>query len=38
MKQRDLVKGLESAGFEFERSGGGHDIYRRGKDTEGGNC
>ena len=26
MKQRDLVKKLESAGFEFVRHGGNHDI------------
>lgn len=31
MKQRDLVKKLQSAGFKFERHGGNHDIYRRGK-------
>ena len=34
MKQRDLVKRLEAIGFEFERHGGNHDIYRRGKDIE----
>ena len=34
MKQRDLVKKLQSAGFKFERHGGNHDIYRRGKDEE----
>lgn len=34
MKQRDLVKALEQAGFAFERHGGNHDIYRRGKDIE----
>ena len=27
MKQRDLVKKLEKAGFEFARHGGNHDIY-----------
>ena len=32
MKQRDLVKKLESAGFEFVRHGGNHDIYQRGDD------
>ena len=31
MKQRDLIKKLEDAGFTFERHGGNHDIYRRGK-------
>ena len=30
MKQRDLVKKLESAGFEFVRHGRNHDIYQRG--------
>lgn len=34
MKQRDLIKKLEDAGFTFERHGGNHEIYRRGKDTE----
>lgn len=34
MKQRDLVKKLESAGFEFERHGGNHNIYRRGSEIE----
>ncbi|MBD5453688.1 MAG: type II toxin-antitoxin system HicA family toxin [Lachnospiraceae bacterium] len=34
MKQRDLIKRLEDAGFTFERHGGNHDIYRRGSDIE----
>ena len=34
MKQRDLVKKLEKAGFEFARHGGNHDIYKRGDDEE----
>ena len=34
MKQRDLVKKLEKAGFEFDRHGGDHDVYRRGQDEE----
>lgn len=34
MKQRDLIKKLESIGFEFERHGGNHDIYKRGNDEE----
>lgn len=34
MKQRDLIKKLQSVGFEFERHGSNHDIYRRGKDGE----
>lgn len=34
MKQRDLIKKLEDAGFVFERHGGNHDIYRRYKDIE----
>ena len=29
MKQRDLIQRLESIGFQFERHGGNHDIYRR---------
>ncbi|MCI8339559.1 MAG: type II toxin-antitoxin system HicA family toxin [Lachnospiraceae bacterium] len=32
--QRDLVKKLENGGFVFERHGGNHDIYRRGKNIE----
>lgn len=34
MKQRDLIKKLENAGFRFERHGGNHDIYKRGDDEE----
>ena len=34
MKQRDLVKKLEEAGFIFERHGSNHDIYVRGKEKE----
>ena len=34
MKQRDLIKKLEDAGFSFERHGGNHDIYRIGSDIE----
>lgn len=34
MKQLDVIKKLESIGFEFERHGGNHDIYRRGPDIE----
>ncbi len=34
MKQRDLVKKLESLGFEFERHGSEHDVYKRGSDEE----
>lgn len=34
MKQRDLVNKLIEKGFIFERHGGNHDIYRRGKDIE----
>ena len=34
MKQRDLIKKLESAGFMFERHGGSHDVYVRGDDEE----
>lgn len=34
MKQRDLIKKIEAAGFAFERHGGNHDIYSRGNDIE----
>lgn len=34
LKQRELVKKLESLGFRFERHGGNHDIYIRGIDIE----
>lgn len=34
MKQRDLVKKLEDAGFTFERHGGNHDVYKRGDEEE----
>ena len=34
IKQKDLIKKLESIGFCLERHGGSHDIYIRGKDRE----
>ena len=34
MKQRDLVKKLQNAGFVFERHGGSHDVYVRGTERE----
>ncbi|MBO5337494.1 MAG: type II toxin-antitoxin system HicA family toxin [Lachnospiraceae bacterium] len=34
MKQRDLVKKLEEAGFVFYRHGGSHDIYIRAGEIE----
>ena len=34
MKQRELVRKLLDAGFKFERHGGNHDVYTRGKDKE----
>ncbi len=34
MKQRELIKKFTDAGFKFERHGGEHDIYKRGKDEE----
>lgn len=34
MKQRDLIKKLEAAGFRFERHGSNHDVYVRGTDEE----
>ena len=34
MKQRELIKRLEAAGFVFERHGSNHDIYVRGDDEQ----
>lgn len=34
MKQRDLIKKLQDAGFVLYRHGGNHDIYRRGTEEE----
>lgn len=34
MKQRELVKKLQSIGFELDRHGGNHDVYKRGEDIE----
>lgn len=34
MKQRDLIRKLEEAGFVFKEHGGNHDTYRRGSDVE----
>ena len=34
MKQRELIKKLEAAEFEFSRHGGNHDVYVRGSDIE----
>ena len=34
MKQRDLIKKLEAAGFTLERHGGNHDVYVRGEAKE----
>ena len=34
MKQRDLIKKLEDAGFVFERHGSNHDVYVRGAEKE----
>lgn len=34
MKQTDLIKKLEDAGFVFERHGGSHDIYVKGNVRE----
>ena len=33
MKNRDLIKTLETNGFKFLRSGGEHDIYSNGIKT-----
>ena len=34
MKQKDLIKKLESIGFQFERHGSNHDVYKKGKEIE----
>lgn len=34
VKQRDLIKKLESIGFQFARHGSNHDIYKRGDEEE----
>lgn len=34
MKRRDLIKLFEKNGWEFERHGAGHDIYRKGTEEE----
>ena len=34
VKQRELIRRLEAAGFVFERHGSNHDIYVRGDDKE----
>ena len=34
MKQRDLIKKFTQAGFEFERHGSSHDVYKRGNEEE----
>ena len=34
MKRKDLIRRLEKAGFVFDRHGGSHDVYKRGKDSE----
>ena len=34
MKRRDLIKKLEKIGFELERNGANHDVYRRGDEEE----
>ena len=34
MKRRDLIRHLERLGFVFERHGGNHDVYRKGKEIE----
>ena len=34
MKQRELIKKLQDAGFSFKRHGGNHDVYSRGNEEE----
>lgn len=31
MKRRDLLKLITEAGYEFDRHGANHDIYKKGK-------
>lgn len=30
MRRAELIRKIEKAGFQFERHGGEHDIYRKG--------
>ncbi len=32
MKKRDLIKRLLNAGFQFDRNGANHDVYKRGNE------
>ncbi len=34
MKQRELIRRLKELGFQFERHGSEHDVYKRGNDIE----
>jgi mRNA interferase HicA len=34
LKQKDLIRKLEKAGFVFERHGSNHDVYARGTEKE----
>lgn len=34
MKRKDLVKLLTNNGWYFKRSGGSHDLYTNGEETE----
>lgn len=34
MKRRDFIRLLENNGWYFKRSGGNHDVYTNGTDTE----
>jgi len=34
IKRKDLIKLLEQNGWKFKRSGGNHDLYTNGKETE----
>lgn len=34
LKRNELIRKLEQGGFSFERHGGNHDIYIRGKEKE----
>ena len=34
MKRKDLIALLEKNGWKFERQGGGHEVYAKGKEIE----
>ncbi|MCM1329294.1 MAG: type II toxin-antitoxin system HicA family toxin [Ruminococcus sp.] len=34
MKRRDLIRLLEKNGWKFDRNGGNHDVFIKGRKTE----